>query len=155
VLAYRSSSISARKEIRRVRNRGNNQAARRDAIHAPNDNVGRRGMRAEREAAVLWLTARAVVLVSLLSVVLMITVAGMIFSGSLAPFLRQGIGLALWDGVALGVAGALCIATRLVRPVRRLCACGLVHSRALGSPLARARAVRATRDRRGSARATP
>ena len=45
-------------------------------------------------------------LVSLLSVVLMISVAGMIFSGDLAPFLRQGIGLSLFGGLVLGVAGA-------------------------------------------------
>ena len=37
----------------------------------------------------------------------MISVAGMIFSGPLAGFLRQGIGLCLFGGVALGVAGAL------------------------------------------------
>jgi sulfate permease, SulP family len=69
-------------------------------------------MRAGRGRAMSWTLSGvgvvlAVVLVSLLSVVLMITVAGMVFSGSLAPFLRQGIGLALWGGIALGVVGAL------------------------------------------------
>lgn len=45
-------------------------------------------------------------LVCLLSVVLMISVAGMIFSGNLASFLRQGIGLSLFGGVVLGIVGA-------------------------------------------------
>ncbi|MBA3325320.1 MAG: hypothetical protein H0T41_08705 [Rhodobacteraceae bacterium] len=45
-------------------------------------------------------------IVGLLATVLMISVAGMIFSGPLAGFLREGIGLSLFGGVALGIAGA-------------------------------------------------
>ena len=41
-------------------------------------------------------------IVSLLSIVLMISLAGMVFSGPLAGFLRQGIGLCLFGGVVLG-----------------------------------------------------
>lgn len=50
--------------------------------------------------------ALTVVLVSLFSVVLMISVAGLIFSGPLAGWLRQGIGLSLFGGVVLGLGGA-------------------------------------------------
>ena len=63
----------------------------------------------ERQASLLSLASAVLggLLVCLLSIVLMISVAGMIFSGdALAPFLRQGIGLCLFGGVALGVAGA-------------------------------------------------
>ena len=51
--------------------------------------------------------ALAVLIVSLLAIVLMISVAAMIFSGdALGGFLRQGIGLSLFGGVVLGIAGA-------------------------------------------------
>ena len=70
-------------------------------------------MQAGHEAATVRWTSLSLagallsgLLVSLLSVVLMISVAGMIFSGSLAPFLRQGIGLSLFGGVVLGIVGA-------------------------------------------------
>jgi SulP family sulfate permease len=49
----------------------------------------------------------SVLTVSLFSIVLMISVAAMIFSGpALVGFLRQGIGLSLFGGVVLGVVGA-------------------------------------------------
>ena len=70
-------------------------------------------MQAGHEAATVRWTSLSLagallsgLLVSLLSVVLMISFAGMIFSGSLAPFLRQGIGLSLFGGVVLGIVGA-------------------------------------------------
>ena len=82
----------------------------------------------------------------------MISVAGMIFSGdALAGFLRQGIGLCLFGGVALGIAGAFGTSFRgtICHPQDVTGVILALSAAAIAGRLAGGRPRHALRDRRG------